>query len=78
MAVTVYSTPTCPYCKAVKKHLRDRRVRFRDVDVSHDERAAAEMRRKAGRHVVPVVDVNGRIVVGFDKRKLDAALGVRG
>lgn len=78
MAVTVYSTPTCPSCKAVKKHLRDRRVRFRDVDVSRDERAAAELRRKTGRGVIPVVDVNGRIVVGFDRKKLDAALGVRG
>lgn len=78
MAVVVYSTPTCRYCGAVKKYLKDRNISFRDIDVSRDPRAAAEMVRKTGQQGVPVIDINGRIVVGFDKSRLDAVLGLRG
>jgi len=78
MAVTVYSTPTCTFCNQVKRYLRERKVPFRDVDVSRDARAAAEMERKTGQRGVPVIDVNGKVIVGFDVRKLNAALGLRG
>jgi glutaredoxin-like YruB-family protein len=77
MAVTVYSTPTCSFCNAAKRYLRERRIPFRDVDVSRDSRAAAEMVRKTGQQGVPVIDVNGRIIIGFDKSRLNAALGIR-
>jgi len=78
MAVTVYSTPTCGYCAAVKRYLKDNKIRFREVDVSRDERGAAEMKRKSRQNAVPVIDANGRIIVGFDKRRLNAALGIKG
>lgn len=74
MSVTVYSTPSCPYCTMVKNHLRNKQVRFEDVDVSRDERRADEMVRKSGQMGVPVVDVNGRIIVGFRQAEIDAAL----
>jgi len=77
MAVTVYSTPTCGYCRAAKQYLKQRSVPFRDVDVSRDARAAAEMVRKTGQNGVPVIDVNGKTIVGFDKGRLNAALGIR-
>jgi len=76
--VIVYSTPTCPWCNAAKRYLRERQVRFYDVDVSRDPRAAQEMVRKSGQYGVPVIDVNGRIVIGFDRARLDALLGLRG
>jgi glutaredoxin-like YruB-family protein len=78
MAVTVYSTPTCGYCTAAKRYLKQCSIPFRDVDVSRDVRAAAEMERKTGQRGVPVIDVNGRAIVGFDKARLNAALGIRG
>ncbi|MHB1654071.1 MAG: glutaredoxin family protein [Desulfitobacteriaceae bacterium] len=78
MAVTIYSTPTCSFCNAAKRYLKDRNVPFRDVDISRDAKAAAEMVRKTGQQGVPVIDVNGKIIVGFDKPKLSAALGIRG
>lgn len=73
--VIVYSTPTCPYCSAAKRYLRERQVNFYDVDVSRDTRAAAEMVRKSGQQGVPVLDINGNIIVGFDRRRIDTALG---
>ncbi len=78
MAVIVYSTPTCRFCTAVKRYLKDHKVSFRDIDVSRDAGAAAEMVRKTGQKGVPVIDINGRVIVGFDKRRLNAALGVKG
>lgn len=78
MAVIVYSTPTCSFCNAAKRYLRERSIPFRDIDISKDTKAAAEMVRKTGQQGVPVIDVNGKIIVGFDKPKLNAALGIRG
>lgn len=78
IAITVYSTPTCRYCIAVKRYLKERSVRFRDLDVSRDAGAAAEMKRKSGQTGVPVIDVNGRVIVGFDKGRLNSALGIKG
>jgi len=78
MVVIVYSTPTCRFCTAVKRYLKDHKIRFREVDVSRDARSAAEMTRKTGQQGVPVIDVNGRIIVGFDKQRLNAALGIKG
>jgi len=75
--VTVYSTPTCPWCHAVKRYLRQRGVPFRDVDVSRDRREAERMVHKSGQTGVPVVEINGQIIVGFDRARIDRALGLR-
>ena len=76
--VTIYTTPTCGHCAAAKRYLKEHRVPFREVDVSRDPASAAEMKRKSGQQAVPVIDVNGRIIVGFDKRRVNAALGLKG
>jgi glutaredoxin-like YruB-family protein len=78
MAVTIYTNPTCVFCRAAKRYLQEKRVRFREIDVSRAATAADEIARRAGRRAVPVIDVNGRLIVGFDKRRLNAALGIRG
>jgi len=77
LRVIIYTTPTCRYCAALKQYLKQRKIPFRDVDVSCDPQAAAEMKRKSGQQAVPVIDINGRIIVGFDTRRLNAALGLR-
>lgn len=74
--VVVYSTPTCPYCIRLKQFLTDQRIVFENVDVSVDRARAEEMVAKSGQMGVPVVDIDGRIIVGFDKAGISAALGI--
>lgn len=71
MSVKVYSTPTCPWCTVAKKYLTSKNVRFEDVDVSKNSEAAYEMVRKSGQRSVPVIDINGSIIVGFDQATID-------
>jgi len=63
--VTVYSTPTCPYCVYAKNYFTENGVAFTDIDVSRDHVAAREMVQKSGQMGVPVIDIGGNIVVGF-------------
>ena len=74
--VVLYTTPTCGYCRQAKDHLKRHRVPFAEVDVSRDERAAADMRRRSGQSAVPVVLIDGRAIVGFDKSRIDRLLGL--
>ncbi len=74
--VVVYSTSTCPYCTIAKEYLGSKKVAFEDVDVSQDRKRAIEMIKKSGQMGVPVLDINGKIIVGFDKAAIDAALSV--
>lgn len=74
--VLVYSTPTCPYCIRTKQFLRDNNIVFEDIDVSVNQTAAEEIVRKSGQMGVPVLDINGQIIVGFDKERIKAALGL--
>jgi glutaredoxin-like YruB-family protein len=74
--VIVFSTPTCTYCNMAKKYFRQNRVRFRDVDVSRDQAAARDMVRRSGQMGVPVIDIGGKIIVGFDKPKINQLLGL--
>jgi glutaredoxin-like YruB-family protein len=72
--VTVYSTPTCPFCIRAKQFLRENNVAFTEIDVSKDEGKAEEMIEKSGQMGVPVIDVDGQVIVGFDKDKIKTAL----
>lgn len=74
MRVTVYSTPTCPYCHQVKQYLQTRGISFDDRDVSRDAAAAEEMVRLSGQRGVPVILIGDQVVVGFDRARLDAIL----
>lgn len=74
MSVTVYSTPTCPFCHKAKDYLQEKGIAFDDVNVAEDDARAEEMIEKSGQMGVPVLDINGTIIVGFDVPKIDAAL----
>jgi glutaredoxin-like YruB-family protein len=74
--VIVYTTPTCPWCQAVKRYLEERGIPYQEVDVASDMEAAMEMIRKSGQQGVPVVEIDGEIVVGFDRERIDALLGL--
>ena len=73
--VKVYSTPTCPWCHKTKEFLQENNIEFEDINVAADQKAAQEMFQKSGQMGVPVTEINGEIIVGFDKNKLKKALG---
>jgi len=74
--VKVYSTPTCPWCIRVKQFLKDNNIAFEDYDVGSDRLKADEMVKKSGQMAVPVLDIEGEIVVGFDREKIKQLLGI--
>ena len=74
--VIVYSTPTCPFCIRAKQYLNDMNVSFENIDVSTDQVKADEMVKKSGQMGVPVIDIEGDIIVGFDKDRIKKSLGL--
>lgn len=75
--VIVFSTPTCTYCTAAKRYFKEHQIKFRDVDVSKDPVAARDMVRRSGQQGVPQIDIGGRIIVGFDRPKINQLLGIK-
>lgn len=75
--VTIYSTPTCPYCEMAKEYFKKNNVAYESKDVSQDEQAAKEMIEKSHQMGVPVIDIDGTIIVGFDRPSIDGALGLK-
>ena len=80
MKVTIYSTPTCPWCKREKEYFKEKGVKFEDVDVASDQSKAAELIEKSGQMAVPVTVIESRgsedVIVGFNQQKLDELLGL--
>ena len=76
MKVKVYSTPTCVYCKTLKGYLTKHEIAFEDIDISKNEEALQEMIKSSGQMGVPVVDIDGEAIVGFDKEKIDKLLKI--
>ncbi|NLT73634.1 MAG: PDZ domain-containing protein [Chloroflexi bacterium] len=74
MSVTVYTTPTCPYCRQVKEYLKSRSVPFTERDVTQEPGAAEEMVRLSGQQGVPVTVAGAEVIVGYDRPRLDSAL----
>ncbi len=74
--VTVYSTKTCPWCDKLKSYLTSKKVKFQVIDVGENQEKAEEMVRKSGQMGVPVTDIDGKIIVGFDQDEIDKALGL--
>lgn len=75
--VTVYSTPTCTWCNTIKKHFDHHGIKYKDIDVSKDTKAAEEMVKRSGQQGVPQTDINGQMIVGFDKVKINNLLGIQ-
>lgn len=75
--ITVYSTPMCPFCIRAKQFLKDSNVQFEDIDVSENQDKAQDMIKRSGQMGVPVIDIGGEIIVGFDKEKIKEVLGLK-
>lgn len=74
--VTIYTTPTCPYCKMAKEFFKEHGVKYTEVNVAADWDKAKQMIEKSGQSGVPVIEINGKIIVGYDKRAIEKALSL--
>ena len=75
--VVVFSTPMCSWCRKTKDYLRKHNIRFKDIDIARDQAAARDMVRRTGQQGVPVIMINNRPIVGFNKNKIDRLLGIQ-
>ena len=75
--IKVFVTPVCPYCVTLKEFLKMNNIEFEEIDVSKDEKAKEELVKKTGRMEVPVIEIEGEIVVGFDKEKICKLLKIK-
>lgn len=74
--VRLFSTPACPYCFTLGEFLKEKNIKFEEVDVSKDKKAMEEMIKKSGRLEAPIVEIDNEIVVGFDKEKIEKLLNI--
>src|SRR3989338_5366632 len=74
--VIVYSTTACPWCYKAKEFLREHHIEFKDINVGEDRQKAQEMVEKSGQMGVPVLDIDGKIIIGFDKVAIKKALDI--
>lgn len=75
--VKIYTTPTCAFCHATKEFFREHNIEFKEVNVATDDKAREEMIQKSGQLGVPVIDVGGQLVIGFNRAKLSELLGIQ-
>jgi len=72
--ITVYTIPTCPWCKKTKAFLKKHRINFKNIDISKNSIERRIMIKKSGQEGVPVIDINCRVIVGYDEKELKKAL----
>ena len=77
MDVKIYTTNHCPYCHMAKEFFKKNDVKYTEVNVEEDDKAAEEMIEKSGQMGVPVIDVDGKIIVGFNRPALEKALHLK-
>jgi len=75
--VTIYSTPTCVYCKMAKEFFTKNNVAYEEFNVASDLKAREDMVNKSHQLGVPVIDIGGKVVVGFDQKTLEGLLGMK-
>ena len=76
MKITVYSTPVCPWCVKLKEWLKRNKIEVEEIDVSTDLDSAKSMVEKTGQMGVPVTEIDGQFVIGFDINKLKEILKI--
>jgi len=75
--VIIFTTPTCSFCNAAKRYFIEKNIRFTEVDISRDQKAAMDMYRQTGQMGVPVILINNRPIVGFDVNKINQMLNIK-
>ena len=74
--IRIFSTPSCPYCVTLKEYLKEKGFKYEDINIAEDKEAAKEIIEKSGQMGVPVSEINGEIIIGFDKVKINQILGI--
>lgn len=74
MIIKIYSTPTCPYCQMAKDFFTEKGLDYEEFDVANDEKAREEMIQKTGQMGVPVIEINGNIIRGFNREEIENLL----
>lgn len=77
MKVKLYSSPACPYCVALKEFLKEHHIEFEEIDVSKDAEAQKKMIERTGQMGVPVMEIEGEFVVGFNREKITKLLNIK-
>lgn len=75
--IKIYLTPTCPYCHTLEVFLTEKGFEYEEIDVASNEKAQEEMIQKSGQIGVPVLDIDGEIIVGFDKKRISGLLNIK-
>lgn len=75
--VKVYVTVGCPYCFTLKEFLKEHNIDFKEIDVSQDKKTKEELIKKTGKLEVPIIEIDGQMIVGFDKEKISQLLGIK-
>ncbi len=75
--ITIYSTPTCVYCKSLKEYFTEKNIKFQEIDVASNEKELEKMVAISGQMGVPVVDLDGEVVIGFDRVRIDEILKLK-
>ncbi len=75
--IIVFTTPTCTHCNNAKRYFREKNIRFTEVDITRDPKAAIDMQRRTGQMGVPVILINNRPIVGFDVSKINLMLNIK-
>ena len=75
--IKIYSTPSCPYCHTLMVFLDERNIKYQHIDVSEDEKAKDEIIQKSGQMGLPIIDIDGEIIVGFDREKIVKKLNLK-
>ncbi|TET20107.1 MAG: NrdH-redoxin [Candidatus Cloacimonadota bacterium] len=76
-SVVVFTTPTCSWCRRIKQYLREHKIAFKEIDISKNQQAARDIVRKTGQTGVPVILINNRPIVGFNKSLIDRLLDLK-
>ncbi len=77
MTIKIYTIPTCPWCMKTKEFLKKNKIKFKDINVASDKNAAKEIINRSGQTSVPVIDVDGKLILGFDEPKIKKALKLK-
>ena len=77
MVVKVYTAPGCTFCILVENFLKKNNIKFEEIDLSKDLKAKEEIIKKSGHVGVPITEINGKIIVGYDLKKLKEALKIK-
>ena len=74
--IKIYSTPTCAWCNIAKQFFKEHKIEFEEIDVSQDTLAAQEMVKKSGQIGVPVIEIDNKIIIGFNEQKIRDSLNI--